>query len=412
MSVRMIKDVLRARDIRSQCPLCGRDESKAHHTEEHIFPGWLQQHHDLLNRRLTIPNLIGKTYKTVKIGICARCNNETFSRLETRISRALTAPHPFVEASALDRDDVAAWIGKILWLLARKSNSVQDHRTRHKAKPEQILPSALLPGLLYTGMLLRCFARGKTMRACHVDDPSMSLRLLGPAYSLYIHEIDRRDDRFESFDFMDNTLIAGAAIRSGDVGMICLFDGGLHARFLSGRYGYLDGHPLHPMQFNELTARIFYDQTLLDPQACRVAYYWNKPLNAIFAQTSGSPDLGPYRRDLHDPALLARMLGFYTYQEPKDLLFDGGRTFTALQRPGGSFMPFAVTPEEIAAAERTPGNHRVASASNSIRVRLAEEARAAHEARADGDEGPPSPGPVGTAPSTARRREKPIAGKA
>ncbi|MGA2491469.1 MAG: hypothetical protein ABSF67_00810 [Roseiarcus sp.] len=408
----MIEDVLRARDIRSQCPLCGRDVSEAPHTEEHIFPGWLQQHHDLLNRRLTIPNLIGKTYKTVKIGICAHCNNETFSRLETRISRALTSAHPFVEARGLDRDDVAAWIGKILWLNARKSNSVQDHRTRHKTKPEQILPSALLPGLLYTGMLLRCFAHGKLMRACHVDDPSMPLRLLGPAYSLYIHEIDRRDDRFESFDFVDNSLIAGAAIRSGDVGMICLFDGGLHARFLSDRYSYLDGHPLHPMQFNELTARIFYDQTLLDPPACRVTYYWNEPLNAIFAETSGSADLGPYRRDLHDPALLARMLGFYTCQEPEDLLFEDGRTFTALQRPDESFMPFAVTPEEIETARRTPGNHRVATAGDSIRVRLAEEARAAHEAGVDGDEGQSSPRPVETARSTPRRREKPIAGKA
>jgi hypothetical protein len=59
----MIKDVLRARDVATHCPLCGREIAKAPHTEEHIFPLWLQQRHHLLNRRLTIPNIIGKAYK-------------------------------------------------------------------------------------------------------------------------------------------------------------------------------------------------------------------------------------------------------------------------------------------------------------------------------------------------------------
>ena len=88
----------------------------------------------------------------------------------------------------------------------------------------------------------------------------------------------------------------------------------------------------------------------------------------------GQPDIGPYRGDLHDPMLLARMLGFYTYQEPNDLLFEGDRTFTMLQWQDGSFMPFAVTPEEMQAARRTPGHHRVFQSVNSIRIRLADRA--------------------------------------
>ena len=103
MSIRMIKDVLRARDIETHCPLCGRKKAKAPHTDEHIFPLWLQHRHGLLKM---IPNLIGKKYKTVKIGICARCNTKTFSRLEGRISRALTSSNP----NGLDPDDIAAWI--------------------------------------------------------------------------------------------------------------------------------------------------------------------------------------------------------------------------------------------------------------------------------------------------------------
>ncbi len=90
MSIRMIKDVLRSRDIKTHCPLCGRDVAKAPHTAEHIFPLWLQHRHDLLNRRLAIPNLVGRKYKSIRIGICWRCNNQIFgNRLETPIYRAL-----------------------------------------------------------------------------------------------------------------------------------------------------------------------------------------------------------------------------------------------------------------------------------------------------------------------------------
>ena len=377
MSVRMIKDVLLMRDIKGHCPLCGRDKAKASHTDEHIFPLWLQHHHNLLNCRLTIPNLIDRKYKAVKIGICARCNNKTFSRLEGRISRALTSSHPFLEANGLDRDDVAAWIGKIIWLLARKSHFDRDPRKRHKAKPEGVLPSVLLSRLLYAGMFVRCLSRGKKMLACHADQ-HVPVRVFGPPYSLYVHEIDLRDERFGSFDFMDNPVSGGAAIRSGNVGMICLFDGGVHRSFLSARYAYLDGHALHPMQFNELAARIFYDQTLLDPRSGRATFYWNKSHNVIFAETSGNPDIGPYRRDLHDPVFLASMLGYYQCEEPDDLLF-GDTTFTTLQWPDGSFRPFAVTAEEISAARLPAGHHRVVQSGYSIRTRLAEQNRALRE---------------------------------
>jgi hypothetical protein len=375
MSIRMIKDVVRTHDIKTHCPLCGREAAKAPHTAEHVFPKWLQRRHDLLNRRLAIPNLVGRKYKSIKIGVCEPCNNRRFGRLETRISRAMTFMNPFAELSALGRDDVAAWLGKILWLLARKSHSVEDHRTRHRAKPERILPSELMVGLLYLGIFMRCFARGKRMYSCYSDDLPIPALFYGAPYSLYFHEIDTRDDRFEPFDFIDNSLVAGVAIRSGNVGMICLFDGGLHKRFRSGRFAYLDGHRLHPAQFTELVARIFYDQTVLDPEACRVTYYSNRPLKAIVAQTSGRRSYDPYIQELHDPSRLARMLAFYTSQEPDSLLFEGGRTFTSLQRPDGAFMRFAVTPDEIEAARRDPAQHLVWT-DISIRRRLAEEASA------------------------------------
>jgi hypothetical protein len=57
------------------------------------------------------------------------------------------------------------------------------------------------------------------------------------------------------------------------------------------------------------------------------------------------------------------------------LLTDNGDPFTALQKPDGSFMPFAATPEEIEAALQEPGQHRLgAYKGDAIRTRLAEDA--------------------------------------
>jgi hypothetical protein len=55
------------------------------------LPKWLQHHHDLWNRRLTIPNFLGKKYRTVKITICERCNGKTFGKLETCVAPVLTS---------------------------------------------------------------------------------------------------------------------------------------------------------------------------------------------------------------------------------------------------------------------------------------------------------------------------------
>jgi hypothetical protein len=67
MSLRMIADVLKAREITTHCPLCGRAFAHFSWDEEHIFPRWIQHHHGLWNRKLNIPNFIGKRYKSVKI---------------------------------------------------------------------------------------------------------------------------------------------------------------------------------------------------------------------------------------------------------------------------------------------------------------------------------------------------------
>lgn len=112
MSLRMIRDVLANRRIATHCPLCGRSFGRIRSGEEHIFPGWLQHHHNLWNRRLTIPNFIGKSYKGVKIRICFTCNNLRYGRGETVLAKLVRAANPYAECAAVVDDKLAIWLGK------------------------------------------------------------------------------------------------------------------------------------------------------------------------------------------------------------------------------------------------------------------------------------------------------------
>lgn len=353
MSLRMIRDVLKPKEVATYCPLCGRPFSRFPSNNEHIYPKWLQHHHNLWNRRLTIPNFIGKRYKTVKITICERCNRKTFGKLETRIAPLLTSANPFAAVAILDDAELAVWLGKIFWLLVRKSHSVMDFRTRDLPHPERILPDELLPGTLFLGMLERSYAMCKGMASYYDTDPPIP-QFFWPPYSLYRFQIDTRDSRFKSFDFTDSPMVLGAALRNHNLGIVCLFDGGVHRRFRGWWYDFLHGQTLHPIQFAEVTARMMYEQTLLHEDAKRVTYYWNKALNGVIAKIHTPRSFNPYLAEHHNPTRLAKYIAQHTFNDPAQILGPEGAVFTCLHDLGGNFLQFAVTDAELEAARADP----------------------------------------------------------
>jgi hypothetical protein len=309
----------------------------------------------------------------VKVGICRRCNNETFSGVENAVARVFAAPDPFAASAALSPDFVAIWLAKIVWLLARKGNASIDHRTRNDPQPSPIVDSELIDGLLYAGMFLRTFATGKGMASCYRDDPPIPEYFYGAPFSLYAFEIDTRDTRFEAYDFLDNLFIGAAALRSGNLGFVCLFDGGLHRRFRAHAFDYLVGRKLHPMQFAEVVGLMYYDQTVVEPEANKLTYYWNKPLNAVVAQMWTPRAFNPYLQERHDPARLAQMLAFYTMHDPASLLGADGAIFTSLRDVDGAFLPFAVTDDEMRDSMRREGAIKMGPIDPAVRTRLARE---------------------------------------
>jgi hypothetical protein len=354
MSLRMIKDVLAVRDIESHCPLCGRSFARFSSDEEHIYPKWLQHHHNLWTRRLNIPNFIGKQYKSVKIKVCRRCNGTTFGALESLIAPYLTDSDSYSAASVLEDDHLAVWLGKIFWLLVQKSRSAPDFRTRSAAEPDFIIPSDLMAGTLFLGMIERAFATRKGLFSCYSSDPPVPELYYEAPYSLYRFRIDMSDARFESFDFFDNPSTLGVGFRSGSLGVVCIFDGGLHKRFRRWWYEFLIDEALHPMQFAEVAGRMIYDQTVLDVDATQVTYYWNSKLNAVVAQTHTPRYFNPYLSENHDPERLASLLGRLMANDPAQLLRSDGSVLSCLHDKNGKFLKYAVTSAELAAARADP----------------------------------------------------------
>ena len=159
--------------------------------------------------------------------------------------------------------------------------------------------------------------------------------------------------------------------------MIYLFDGGAHRRFCGGdRFAYLDGQKLHPLQFSELVARIFYDQTVLDPAACQVTYLWNRDANAVIARILGPPARQSLSPGGAQPGALGPLVGFlhltgsgfaaHRQRRPVHRLAETGRFIHAVRRRNA---------RGDRAALQEPGQHRLgAYKGDAIRTRLAEDA--------------------------------------
>ena len=180
--------------------------------------------------------------------------------------------------------------------------------------------------------------------------------LLTEPYSLYIFEIDRSDERFEEFDYMDNPATSTVAVRAGAVGVVCSFDNGHHRRNLGYRYFPLYEHALHPTQFAEAYARIVHAQTCMADDALALTYYWREELGSIVVVSDWAPQMEAYSDDKHDPKRLATLIGRACCLHTEAVLRDDG-IWTCLYNPDGSFREYEViTEENLAEFKPKPGD--------------------------------------------------------
>jgi len=225
----------------SYCFLCGT-EMGASATKEDLFPMWLQRKHNLFKKRLTLINGALIPYAQLKIPCCAQCNNEHLSRLENKISSAINSGYD----ACVNLDPVLLffWTAKIFYGILRKELSLLVDRKEPGKGP--IVPETLIQEY----QNLHAFMQGIRRSMDFVGPLPFSILVAN------LHDLGEENN----FNFRDNIFCQTLSIRSESVGIIAAFaDAGINNQSYSRYLLEVDGRKLHPVQFDELFAKVTYE---------------------------------------------------------------------------------------------------------------------------------------------------------
>ncbi len=227
------------------CFLCGDQSTLI--TQEHVFPKWLQKRHNLWDQRLTLLNGTTVPYRDLKIPCCAECNNQSLSKLENVIRSAVLKG--YTEALATDGRLWFLWAGKIFYGILRTELHLLEDRSAPAGGT--IVPERLLKTL----STLHLFLQGIRQRHDFAGDPPYSVLICN------VHDLGKTNGYF----MRDSLAYLTLSIRMGEVGVIVVFEDHGLTTDSYGRYvSEVGGRKLHPLQFDELYAKVRYQASLVE----------------------------------------------------------------------------------------------------------------------------------------------------
>lgn len=231
---------------REFCFLCGAMLPTDRATDEHVIPKWVQDRFGLWDEKLTLLNRTTIPYRLLTIPCCSPCNSQHLSRIEREVQQACAAGRKAV--LALEPLTLFIWLGKIFYGLLYREHLLSWNRRAREDGP--IVPADELEQFRLHHQFLQA-ARIPFEFIPHI-----------PASVFVFETLEPRDRRMQ-FDYLDHFFSLGLSIRVGKVGVVaCLQDG----RAVRDSFDYTEYETLrlHPIQFAEITARIFYDLSRLN----------------------------------------------------------------------------------------------------------------------------------------------------
>jgi hypothetical protein len=224
-----------------QCFLCGALLQDSTNSKEHVFPKWLLHRYNLWDKSITLLNRTSIPYRSLTIPCCSKCNNEYLSRLENEIETAINIGPSCV--AKVDKIRLYQWVSKIfLGLLYRELFLSVD-----RSNPE--LGSITTPEFLQDYRTLHGFLQS-------IIKP-IEFHEFFPG-SLFTFKIETIPE-IGNFDYSDNFIGMTFFLRMDNIGIIaCLKDDEQVLESLSTLYKAIKEIRLHPIQFDELCATIFY----------------------------------------------------------------------------------------------------------------------------------------------------------
>lgn len=244
-----------AKFTNDNCFLCGCDLDETNRSDEHVFPKWIQHEFNLWDQRIVLANRTSIPYRFLTIPCCKTCNNIHLSSLETDIKAAYEGGlNVFIE---LDELRIYQWLCKIYYgILFKELSLLADRRN-----PE--LGTIMTPEVLERHRTLHAFLQSVRMPfQFNAERP----------WSIFVMETMTHPERELNYTYHDNVIGLTFSIRLGNIGILaCLEDAGAQKIHYDYYFKKLDGIRLHPIQFDELAAKVTYKALLLN----RIPKYMN-----------------------------------------------------------------------------------------------------------------------------------------
>jgi hypothetical protein len=310
---------------RQHCFLCGVKLNRKNTSKEHIFPKFVLQMFKLWDQRLTLLNGMTMPYRKIVIPCCRKCNSLYIGRLDRKVAKHVK--QGFEKFKELDEPSIFQWLSRILYgILYLELITPRDPRFKRR----KILNKKFFE-LLESVYFFLNSVRVRT-----------SFRQPYP-WSIFIFKTQTHAKTELNFDFKDNPLLLAVAIRMNDIGIVAVLqDNGAVAMIQEKTIGIDKAHKLelHPVQFSEVAAKIFYLRSLLDRTPKYMTVESAEKLDVValpIGGLSGKPIFGPWKNED-----LARFLSWSCHLPYEQLYFPGKGILTYLQDETGAplHIPF------------------------------------------------------------------------
>lgn len=237
------------------CFLCGCKLNDKNRSDEHVFPKWLQHEFNLWDQFITLANNTPIPYKLLTIPCCKNCNNVHLSAMENDIRRAYQSG--YAEFKNLDDQRIFQWAFKIFYgLLFKELSLLADRRNPS-------FGTIMTPEVLEKYRSLHGF-----LQSVRTHFEFMQIK----PWSIFVVETMAYDDLTLNFNYHDNINGLTFSIRMGGIGIVASFEDASAQKFChQDYYDNLEGIKLHPIQFDELAAKVAYKSFLLN----RIPEYLN-----------------------------------------------------------------------------------------------------------------------------------------
>jgi hypothetical protein len=235
---------------RNRCFFCAK-LLRSKNSREHVFPKWLQEKFNLWDKTIHLLNGTTIQYSKLTVPCCKPCNTVHLSKLEKRVKKFLFKDP--ISVARRNSSDIWIWVMKILLGIVYAERILPLRRSKPSGR--RILPQEMRDSLRMTHFFVQQLNLNIKFEA------EGKLRVPG---SIFIFNLKKYRDPSGHFHFRDDMGTLSVFMRLGNRGIIAVSDGGALELELGERVKRDAAVKMHPVQFDEIGARIFYKSSLFN----------------------------------------------------------------------------------------------------------------------------------------------------